>query len=283
MRVVVTGGQGLIGTHVVRELVAAHHDVTVFDRVPGPERGPVRYVAGEIQDLGQVYGALAGAEAVIHLAGVRRFGVTTEDVTFRTNVVGSFNVHEAASRLGIRRVVSTSSESILGWDYAERPFLPSCLPLDEDHPVNPLDSYALSKQVGESIARSYAAKGGMTTIVLRPPWVISEEQMADLNRRGGRVPVKFSLFSYIDARDLASAYLRAIKCPIEEHMVLFTLADDTTVAEPLATLLPRLYPELGDMARELVGTKTAVKNDRAKHILGWRPTRSWRRPDSGDA
>src|SRR2546421_26048 len=85
-------------------------------------------------------------------------GREPHEVTFRTNVMGSFNVHEAAWRLGIRRVASVSSEAVLGWDYREREFAPDYLPIDESHPVRPQDAYGLSKEVGESIARSYTAK-----------------------------------------------------------------------------------------------------------------------------
>ena len=278
MKVVVTGGLGHLGQYVVRELVAAGDEVTVFDRVPGPESGPVRYLAGEIQDLGQVFGALAGAQAVIHLAAVRRFGIATNDVIFRTNVLGTYNVHEAAWRLGIRRVVSTSSESILGWHYRERDFLPSYLPLDEEHEINPQDSYALSKQLGENIARSYNAKCGMETVTLRPPWVVSPEQLKDLQRKGGRQPKGFDLYNYVDARDLAEAYRLALVCPIEGYTVLYTVADDSSVGEPLANLLPRMLPAIGDLARELTGSRPSIRNDKAKRVLGWQPRRSWRSP-----
>src|SRR5437763_5679453 len=119
MKIVVTGGLGKIGQYVVRELTGengsgASHQVTVFDRVKGPEQGPVRYITGEIQDLGQAVGVLAGADAVIHLAAVHRQGITTNDVTFRTNVQGTFNVHEAAWRLGIRRVDPTINAPLPG-------------------------------------------------------------------------------------------------------------------------------------------------------------------------
>jgi nucleoside-diphosphate-sugar epimerase len=278
MKLVVTGGQGELGRYIVRELVAAKHEVTVFDRVSGPETGPVRYVAGEIQDLGQVFGALAGAQVVIHLAAVRRFGIATDDVTFRTNVLGTYNVHEAASRLAIRRVISTSSESILGWDYRERDFVPDYLPIDEEHPVRPQDAYGLSKEVGETIARSYTAKCGMETIVIRPPWVLSPERMSELRRLGGREPRRFTLYSYVDVRDLAEAYRKAAECPIDGHCVLFTVADDSSVAEPLATLLSRMMPAIGDMAKELTGSRAAIKNYKAKRVLDWQPLESWRQP-----
>ncbi|MBM2809794.1 MAG: NAD-dependent epimerase/dehydratase, partial [Chloroflexi bacterium] len=164
MKVVVTGGVGKIGQWVVKELTTnseQSHEVVVFDRVPGPQQGPfqqgpVRYLMGDTLDLGQVMGVLAGADAVIHLAALPAPGFTTNDVTFRTNVQGTFNVHEAAWRLGIRRVVSASSTAALGWVYRERDFLPNYLPLDEDHPLAPQDAYGLSKQTVEGIARSYA-------------------------------------------------------------------------------------------------------------------------------
>jgi nucleoside-diphosphate-sugar epimerase len=278
MRVVVTGGQGKLGQWVVRELLGAAHQVTVFDRVPGPEKDAVHYLAGEIQDLGQVFGALAGADAVVHLAAVHRYGIATDDVTFRTNVMGTFNVHEAAWRLGIRRVVSTSSESVLGWDYRERDFLPDYLPIDEDHPVYPQDPYGLSKQAGEMIARSYTAKCGMETVVLRPPWVVSPEQMDELRRDGGRQPTWFTLYNYVDVRDLAEAYRLAVERPIDGHAVLYTIANDSSTGEPLNTLFPRLLPAIGDMAQELTDSRPSIRNDRAKQLLGWQPKHSWRQP-----
>ncbi len=283
MKVVVTGGMGKIGRWLVEELTAERpskraHEVTVFDRVPGPEQGPVRYIGGDVQDLGQVVGALAGVDAVIHLAAVHRDGIAPNDVTFRTNVLGTFNVHEAAWRLGIRRVVSTSSASVLGWDYRERDFLPQYLPIDEDHPVSPQDAYGLSKQVGEDIARSYTNKCGLETVVLRPPGVVSPEQLDEMRANGGRAPSRFVLCSYVDIRDLAYAYRLAVERPLSGCTVLFIAADDSTVPEPLSTVLPRLLPGLGDMAAGLTGTQSAVSTARARSILEWQPQYSWRSP-----
>src|SRR2546428_5606621 len=154
MKIVVTGGVGKIGQWVVKELVGnseRSHEVVVFDRVPGLasgpfQQGPIRYWMGDTLDLGQVMGILAGADAVIHLAAFPAPRFVTDDVTFRTNVLGTFNVHEAAWRLGIRRVVSASSSAAMGWVYREHDFLPEYLPLDENHPMAPQDSYGLSKQ-----------------------------------------------------------------------------------------------------------------------------------------
>jgi nucleoside-diphosphate-sugar epimerase len=284
MKVVVTGGSGKLGQWVVRELVAdtdgrTPHEVTVFDRVPGPAHDRVRYLGGDVVDLGQVIGAVAGADAVIHLAAVHKHGIATNDVTYRTNVLGTFNVHEAAWLLGIRRVVSTSSEAVLGWDYREREFAPAYLPIDEEHPIRPQDAYGLSKEAGEAIARSYMAKCGQETVALRPPGIMSPEQMDELRRNGGRHLTRFALYNYVDVRDLAEAYRLAIERPLQGSVVLFTVADDSTAPEPLCDLMPRIMPSIGDMARALTGARPAVSNARAKALLGWQPRRSWRRRD----
>ena len=280
MRVVVTGGAGKLGQWVVRDLLddadgRPRHEVTVLDRVPGPAPAGGRWLVGDVEDLGQVVGALSGAEAVIHLAAVPRPGLTTDDVLFRTNVLGAFNVHEAAWRLGIRRVVSAGSQAILGWDYRVRDFAPTYLPVDEDHPVSPQDPYGLSKEVTEAIARSYARRG-METVVLRPNWVIAPEELEQLRRQGGREPTTFKLYSYIDARDAARAFRLAIEEPVEGGTVLFIVADDSAVAEPLRDVLPRLLPMVGDLGRDLGPGQAAISNARAKRVLGWRPMRSWR-------
>jgi nucleoside-diphosphate-sugar epimerase len=281
MKIVVTGGLGKIGQWVVRELTGetgsgASHEVTVFDRVKGPEQAPVHYITGEIEDLGQVFGVLAGADAVIHLAAVHRQAITTNDVTFRTNVQGTFNVHEAAWRLGIRRVVSTSSASVLGWDYRERDFPPEYLPIDEEHPVSPQDSYGLSKQVGEAIARSYTNKCSMETVVLRPPGVLAPEQLEEMRASSGRPPGRFFLSAYVDVRDLARAYRLAVEAPLSGHHVLFIAADDSSSSEPLSEIAPKMMAGIGDMAKGLTGTTPGLSTARAKQVLGWKPEYSWR-------
>ncbi len=135
MKLLITGGAGKVGQAIVRELLnSAAYEITVLDRTPGPERGPVNYLVGDIQDLGQVMEAMAGAEAVIHLAAIHNPNIAPTTVTYQTNVVGTFNVHHAAFRLGVKRIVSASSNAIVGWSYSER-FMPDYLPIDEDHPL----------------------------------------------------------------------------------------------------------------------------------------------------
>jgi UDP-glucose 4-epimerase len=197
-------------------------------------------------------------------------------VTFRTNVMGTFNVHEAAYRLGIQRVASVSSEAIYGWDYREREFAPDYLPVDEEHPLRPQDAYGLSKEVGEAIARSYTAKCEMETVVLRPPWIVAPEELAELRRNGGREPTRFHMHNYVDARDLAAAFRLAVERPLTGCVVLYVMADDAVVGEPLSVVLPRFLPETAEMARPLTGSRPAGSNARAKAVLGWQPRYSWR-------
>ena len=283
MRVVVTGGSGKAGRPLVEELACdadgkARHDVLVLDKAPVPEREGVRHLAGDIEDLGRVRAALSGADAVIHLAGIHTHGILPNEDTFRINAMGTFNVHEAARRLGIPRVVTMSSEAVLGWAPGswEREHVPAYLPLDEDHPVGAQDAYGLSKVVSEAIARSYTAKCGMETVILRPPWVVSAEELEGLRESRGVTPAKFGLYHYIDARDLAEACRAAIERPMAGTHTLFVGSGETTVAEPLCTLYPRLMPAIGDRADDLTGTRGSVSTERARTLLDWAPIRSWR-------
>lgn len=276
MKILVTGGVGKVGQWVVRELLdGPAHEVTVLDRAPGPERGAVKYLAGDVQDLGQVMEAMYGADVVIHLAAIHNPNIATTSVTYQTNVVGIFNVHHAAFRLGVKRVVSASSNAIVGWSYSER-FVPDYLPIDEDHSLRPEDVYGLSKEIGETIAHSYTRKG-LETVMLRPSGVVTPDELEQIKKDGGRRPTGFHAYSYIDARDLAVAFRLAVERSIPSGTILFVVADDSTVAGPLCELYPRVMPSIGDKARSLTGSKGSYSNARAKRLLDWQPVHSWRR------
>src|SRR5215216_5987461 len=177
MRVVVTGGSGLAGRAVVADLMEHGFDVMDVDLVPS--EGPAPFLRADLGDLGQVYGCLRDAEAVVHFAAIPRPTFDVPEVVFRTNVMSTFNVLEAASTLGINRVVYASSVSVLGFPFFVRPFAPDYVPVDEAHPLLPQDPYALSKQIGEELADGFARCGRLTVVSLRFPWIHTPRTFAE--------------------------------------------------------------------------------------------------------
>ncbi len=276
MKVVVVGGSGRIGSFVVRELLASSdHKVTVFDRT-APSVPGVAWMQGETGDFGDMVGALDGAEAVIHLAAYARPGIVPDHVLFRNNVMGTYNVFEAAYRVGVRRVAIASSGAIDGFTYGTKPILPMYLPVDENHPLHPHDPYGLGKLCEEQIARSYTTKCDMETVAIRPARALFPEDHAQLRATNGILPSTFNLCGYSDVEDLAVAFRKAIEQPGLKHESLIVTNEDSTCREPLCDVLPRLLPGLGDLAKDLTGVKPGVSNLRAKKVLDWQPQRSWR-------
>lgn len=175
--------------------------------------------------------------------------------------MGTFNVHEAARMLGIKSVVSTSSEAAYGFFFKIRDILPLFLPLDEKHPLRPQDCYGLSKKVGEDIAQSYTDAYGMSTPVIRPPWIVKPEDYETHKgfKAGTAFPLDtFSTFAWVDVRDLVRAY-RIVLEKSEGHEVYNVCADDSTANEPLRTLFPKFD-----------GEGSGLSNKKIK-ALGWSP------------
>ncbi len=277
MRVVVTGGSGRIGTWLVREL-APRHEVTIFDRVaPSEPPAGVAYKLGDHEDLGAVYDVLRGADAVVHLAAIPSNRFHPYPTVFRTNVIGTYNVGEAAGRLGLRKIVAASSINALGIPMAERPMAPLYLPIDEEHPRRPQDAYSLSKVVDEETMAALHRRTGIQAICVRPPLLISPaqypqyiEQLVDPGLRH-RV-----LWCYCDMRDLVTGFRLALENETVECETFFITADDPLAREPLSELVPRYYPGTEQMAAGLIGTAPAVVSTRARRLLGYQPRWSWR-------
>ncbi|MGH2351482.1 MAG: NAD-dependent epimerase/dehydratase family protein [Chloroflexota bacterium] len=284
MKILVTGGAGRIGSYVVAELVRAGHEVVAFDQVrpgrPGQRLEGVRYRVGDHEDVGQVLEVAAGMDAIAHLSAIPGPRTYPNATVFRTNVMGTFNVHEAAVLAGVPLVVSASSQSTYGFAWQHRPFLPKYLPLDESHPDLSQDAYGLSKMVGEEIAHGFHRRCDLRVCSIRPPWVIHPEAYESQVLPWLRAPAAWSdvLFTYVDVRELAVAFRLALEAPaaVVQDEVFNVAAADALATEPLASLLPRLDPALGPLAAGLTGRQPMVSAERIKHKLGWRPKYSWR-------
>ncbi len=287
MRVVVTGGGGRIGRSTVAELSAHGHEVTVLDLAPPPAPFPrgVTLRLGSVDECGSVMAVLrnARADAVVHLA---RATTNHDDITvFRSNVLGSYHVLQAAAACGQRVALVASSIQALG-DYWYLRQAPHYLPLDEAHPLAPRSAYATSKAVIEETCRAVSREHGLTTVVIRPTAVIGPERWPDLlarmraSRPGDRPPVDGPLAAYVDARDVALlirlALERALSGDLTGAHLFHASGADPLVPESLAESFAHRFPEHAAGAAHLAPGTPGVSIERARQTLGYEPRYRWR-------
>ena len=275
MRVVVTGGSGLAGRAVVAHLAEHGHAVTNVDLVP--DSGPAPFRRADLCDLGQVYGCLRGAEGVVHLAAIPRPTFDLPEVVFRTNVMSTFNVLEAAVALGVQRVVIASSVSVLGFPFNERPLAPEYVPIDEAHPLLPQDAYALSKHVGEELAAGFARRSRLSVVSLRFAWIHTPQTFAAQVQPLWSDPAAgaANLWSYVDARDVAAAVRLALTTEIDGHEACFIAAPDSFMPLPSPGLVDEYYPEAVIRAG-FANDASLLSSAKAERLLGFRARHSWR-------
>ncbi|HTP79988.1 MAG TPA: NAD(P)-dependent oxidoreductase [Bacteroidota bacterium] len=271
MRVLVTGGSGMVGRYVVEELQNVH-DVEVLDLRP-PSTDSVRFQHADILDLETLVGVMARYDAVVHLAGIPHPLDNPAETVFRVNVLGTFNVLEAAARNGIPKVVFMSSESTLGFAFSKNRVWPEYVPIDEQHPVRPQDPYGLSKLSGELACASYTRSHGMTTICLRAPWIwIPEERELEIYRelvRNHRAWYK-NLWAYIHVFDVAAAVRLALDYEdARSHKVCFISARNNWTALESRKLLAEFYPETTRVGPSFTGACSFISSRKAKEELGF--------------
>ncbi|MEC0373591.1 NAD-dependent epimerase/dehydratase family protein [Paenibacillus chibensis] len=275
-KVVITGGSGMLGRWVVKHFVEQGYEVLNVDsRRPAEELCPT--LIADLEDLGETYSALAGADAVVHLAAIPAAHIRTPEVTFRNNVMSTYNVLEAASGLGIRKAVIASSESSYGIVFAENPIAPQYVPLDEEHPQLPQDSYGLSKIVNEQTAEMFNRRTGIQVVSLRlgnvipPEWYERFPSFIRKPRERERI-----LWSYIDTRDAAEACRLAIEADGLGAVALNLASDDSSMDIPSRELMAECYPDVTDFRAPLEGYESLFSNEKAKRLLGWQPKHRWR-------
>jgi nucleoside-diphosphate-sugar epimerase len=272
-RVVVTGGAGKAGRAVVRDLLDHGYDVASIDLVRDPNLTDGHQLIADVTDYGETVDALKGADAVVHLAAIPAPGLKADEVTFRVNTTSTYNVFAAASLLGLRRVVWASSETTLGLPFERE--LPRYAPIDEEHPLLPESSYALSKVISEEMARQFNRWNGIPYVGLRFSNVMEPhdyerfaEYWEDAQLR------RWNLWGYVDARDVAQSCRLALEAGVTGAEVFIIAAADTVMNRPSAELMAEVYPDVELRAVGEFGTLLAI--DKARRVLGYEPAFSWR-------
>jgi nucleoside-diphosphate-sugar epimerase len=258
-RIVFTGGTGKAGRHAVPHLQAKGYTILNVDLKPLELKG-VNTLIADLTDSGQAFNALSmhfgfegyevgkppsAPDAVVHFAAIPRVLIEPDNKTYAVNVLSTYNVIEAAMKLGVRKVIIASSETTYGVCFAEGDKDFRSFPLEEDYDVDPMDSYGLSKD--------------------RFPAFIADP----LSR-------KRNAWSYIDARDLGEI----VHLCIEQDGLgfqVFNATNDTITADvPTAEFLKRYCPDT-PVTRAMGEWEAPLSNRKTREVLGFKEAHNWRK------
>ena len=291
MRIVFTGGSGKAGRHVVPWLKAKGHEILNLDLKPLDCPG-VNTLITDVTDSGQVFNALSmhfgfegyeapggprKVDAVVHFAAIPRVLIEPDNVTFEKNVVSTYNVIEAAVKLGIRKIVIASSETTYGVCFAEGDKDFRSFPLEEDYDIDPMDSYGLSKLVNEKTARAFAMRYGADIYALRIGNVIEPHEYGPFKTYAENPPLrKRNAWSYIDARDLGQIVHLCLEKDGLGFQVFNATNDTITANEPTEQFLKRWAPDT-PVTRPMGEWEAPLSNRKIREVLGFKEEHNWRK------
>ncbi len=281
MRVLVTGSQGKVGKAAVAALIKAGHDVRATDVAPPtferPLEGEPGYIQADVGDAGDAFAVVRGMEAVVHAAALPEPTHNPPHVVFQNNLMGVFNTIEAAVRWGVGRFVNISSETVPGFFFPERDFLPDYVPVDEEHQIRPQDPYATAKHFGEQLMDAAVKRSDIRCISLRPSWVQHEgnyeRNLGPQVRDASNLSPNF--WSYIDVYDLADAIVLAVQSDLPGHQVFYIASPDNVGGRPFEKIVREYYGdqvEIKPLSRE---DSSGISIAKAQEMLGYAPKHSW--------
>jgi nucleoside-diphosphate-sugar epimerase len=216
---------------------------------------------------------MPAVDAVVHLAAIPSPVHTTPDLVFRTNIASTYTVFAAAVRAGLSRVVWASSETTLGLPF-DRP--PDYAPIDEQHELRPESSYALSKVLGEEMARQFNRWSGIPFVGLRFSNVMARADYERFPSYWDDPQLrKWNLWGYVDEGDVAQSVALALEADLGGAESFIVAAADTVMKRPSRELMAEVYPGVpirGELAEH--GSLLAI--DKARRLLGYEPQFTWR-------
>lgn len=308
--VLITGGAGNLGRHCYYEL-CKDYNVTLFDRVaPQEQRVPwtpnmkyYNFTMGELTNLGDCMKAITNAKAdvILHIAGIPypteiipsagyKFARQKEDETFLTNVLGTYYLLDAARRLGVKKVIfaSTFFTSGIGNRISGKPWPVHYVPIDEEHPLDPEDSYSYSKVLDEELLKAYSRAYGMKTVAFRLQGISNpyrphispiEIPVMEKCKEGFH---EGHTWQYVDSRDIAKAMRLAIEKDLDNDFEAFNIVTDKRYSESTVEFAKTHWPTIADM----VAAKPEIfsgpedrglfTDKKLRDMLGYHEQFSWR-------
>lgn len=282
MRVLVTGSRGKVGRAAVAALIGAGHEVRATDVVPPtferPLEGEPEYIQADVANAGEMFAVVRGMEAVVHAAALPEPTHNPPHVVFQNNLMGVFNTLEAAIRFGVTRFVNVSSETVPGFFFPERDFLPDYVPVDEEHPIRPQDPYATAKYFGELLMDAAIRRSDIQCISIRPSWVQHkgnyERNLGPQVRDASNLSPNF--WSYIDVYDLADAIVLAVESDLPDHEVFYIASPDNVGNRPFEEIVREYYGDKVEIKKPLPRVDSSgISIAKAERMLGYSPKRSW--------
>lgn len=297
MRILFTGGSGKAGKHVIPYLLEKGHRVLNVDLVPLQHPG-LDNLKVDITDSGQMFNAMSSYagldelepgggvpkfDAVVHFAAVPRILIAPDNETFRMNTIGTYNVIEAAVKLGVKKIIIASSETTYGVCFSDGQTNPHVLPLEEDYDVDPMDSYGLSKVVNEKTARAFQRRSGVDIYALRIGNVIEPYEYQELFPYYFEHPEvrRRNAFCYIDARDLGQIVDLCLQKDGLGFQIFNAGNDHNGAIIPSKELAERFFPGV-PITRELEEHEALFSNKKIREVLGFKEEHNWRKYVSGE-
>ncbi len=288
-RVLVTGGTGKLGQTCVADLQAHGYDVFVVDTV-APAKG-IPHIIADLSDFGQTLDAFSSVgmeihagvapqafDAIVHLAAFPTPRQYPDAHLFQNNVMGTYNVFEAARRLGIHNIIWASSETTLGEPFEDdAPYAP----VDEDYPLRAKSAYALAKVLMEEMARQFCYQTPALKLVgLRFSNVMQPADYAKFPAYNDDPEErKWNMWAYIDARDGSQAIRKAIEWEATGMHAFIIANADTVMTTSSTELMTKTFPGV-EVRKELGEHETLLSIEKARRVLGYEPEFSWREAKS---
>ncbi len=289
-RILFTGGSGKAGKHAINYLLQKDYSILNCDLIDYPQEN-LDYIYLDITDPGQVYSVLSshfnitelrnnqvplGIDTVIHFAAVPRILQKPDNETYRINVMGTYNILEASVKLGVKKIIFASSETVYGYCFSHEKPVPKSLPISEDDILNPMDSYAISKVVNEETAKGFQRRSGIDIYCLRIGNVIEPTEQHLFKEFCKKPEIRLpNVFNYIDARDLGHALDLCIQKDGLGYEVFNVSNDNNSVSLTNPQIIAKFYRNT-TLKYKIEDHECLFSNRKIKSKLGFQPKHNWR-------